>query len=278
MKKRVILLFCTLSVLLHMLSSCQKGKPFEMEYPEIYTANYCLENYVEADPNLVYLYAAKNEIGGSGVGIGKYYHFSGIKDIPLDKYLAAWGNEWMNQNKCFYVMQNKKTLDEQAVLDYSIEKIELFWHKNPWGDDEEEKWTLNIGEMVYFEHMYTFEKNEILDFQTYLRNAINTNSFKDASSISFKRISQHYTNDYGQTGDITVSMRVYFSEFENLVWDSEIYRLSDDGKLYFSMHYSMVDANTIEAWSPEERMYFWAKGYVLIPEYMSEILTQMITQ
>ena len=61
--KRLICFLLLLILLVSNFTACKKNERYTVEYPDIYTPEYCSENYVRASKNLVHIYNAENEIG-----------------------------------------------------------------------------------------------------------------------------------------------------------------------------------------------------------------------
>ena len=53
----------TFLLVLLVLVSCAPQYRFQATYPKGYTAEYFYSHYVQADPNLIHLYAAENDAG-----------------------------------------------------------------------------------------------------------------------------------------------------------------------------------------------------------------------
>ncbi len=234
MKKRIIIYICVLSLLCASLSSCSDSK---MDYPEIYTPEYCYENYVQADPHLNYLYSAKNSIGSFREDSSPSTHnFFGIIDVPLEEYLSDIIFTFMSGTE-EQIFKNKN-VTEEAILDYNIEKVELFWRLSLSFDELKERNKItSAGKYTYYEHIETLDDGA--SFQEYIAECIDKGDYLqfihggiiDPNEPSMENIKDTVITSYGTQETIVVKIRVYFSDYENLVWDTGVVYF-DDGDFY----------------------------------------------
>ena len=85
MKRLISVLQCFLMIIL-LFTSCNKHQKNTVEYPKKFTVEYCIDNYITADPNLIYLVSADNEIGPFDVPGGSA-RYRAIMGVPVDDYL-----------------------------------------------------------------------------------------------------------------------------------------------------------------------------------------------
>ena len=118
MKKLIFLL-----MVLIVFSSCQKRENYVVEYPELYTPEYCTNNYIQADPNLLYIAYADNSIGRIDVP-GGYARYYAIKDVPIDDFLLL-DEAIMFDPLSYKIVKNKYNLDLtlQDILSYKIKSV-----------------------------------------------------------------------------------------------------------------------------------------------------------
>ena len=130
MKKILICLLAITTLLPCALSSCskvlRKADEYIVTYPENYTVDYCNENYIKADPNLLYLRVADNDLGKNNVK-GKNGNFRAIKDVPLDEYLM-FDEALLLYSLSYEIIKNKNNLDlpQQEILSYKIKDIKIY--------------------------------------------------------------------------------------------------------------------------------------------------------
>ena len=129
--KRIIIFLLSIMLLLNVLSSCVQKDNYIVEYPEMYTPTYCSENYIQADPNLVHLRAADNDLGRIDVP-GGGARYCAIKDIPLDEYLL-FDEYVMFAPLSYQIVKNKNNtaLPVQEILSYKIKSVNLYWRVSP---------------------------------------------------------------------------------------------------------------------------------------------------
>ena len=122
----IVLSVCLLMVLLFLPKSCSHSDEYIVTYPQKYITAYCEENYIRADPNLIHLIAAENEIGKIEIP-GGWGYYRAIKDVSMEDYLVMTKVIMFGINGRDIVKnKNNDALPEQEILSYHIKKIEIY--------------------------------------------------------------------------------------------------------------------------------------------------------
>ena len=122
MKKICLLLVISLLLLTSCYDSLEGIQAYK--YPDWFTREYCLENYVLADPNLMYLYCYNSAKSITVPYITNY--FAAIKDVELDsfisliQYIVLWGSSYNVS------VVRKKDCKIDPIHDWTVSKIEMF--------------------------------------------------------------------------------------------------------------------------------------------------------
>lgn len=217
MNKPISLLLVAV-MLLTILSSFNKHKKNVVDYPKIYTPEYCSENYIQADPNLIHLVSADNDIGQIDVpgGSARYY---AIKDVPLDEYLLL-DEAIMFAPLSFQIVKNRnKDLPMQEVLSYEVKSLQLYSNL---GDCKDKK---NLGTEKVYEYIALLESDSATVFQSHILECLETKNYKE------NEMGVPY--DFVYYNDSAISIRVTFSKYKNLVWDALIIELESEYFMYF---------------------------------------------
>ena len=171
--KKVYTLVLSVLLLLGLFTSCTQKKTPKIEYPEIYTPEYCANNYVPADGQLRVTGVLENYIGGREnypKNIKKRYY--GINDIPLDSYLMS--KEGTILGSIDELVINKSLgIQKQEVLVYEIEKIEIYYKVSD-ADNTSES-TKKV--------LVLFDKDESKEFQDYLNGVIDLQNYTTPSEV-----------------------------------------------------------------------------------------------
>lgn len=234
MKKIIFILLCS-SIIIMFITSCNKHDDNIVEYPEMYTPEYCSENYIEADPNLIYTVSADNDIGKIDIP-GGYARYYAIKDVPIDKYLLL-DEAVMFAPLSYKIVKNKFNLDipQQEILSYKIKSV-LIYSQSKNLDELEKK---ALGEKMVDEIVASIDGNDAIAFQNHIIECVEKNNYRET----------------GMSGDIyealeNIHLRIVFEEYENLAWDSGIFKQNDK---YYIVFYTPVDSNAggwVQNWLP----------------------------
>lgn len=244
------------------ISSCSSRETYKAEYPEFFTPEYCYQNYVDADPNLTYLICARNGIGRHEENrhVDRYY---AIKDIPVDKYLCSFRNSIMFSKYLDAQILKHKDLHEEAILDYAVTELEIYWG---WLDSfEHERDMYNIGNDKVCESLVSTDAK---DFQEYLCSTVElivNNEFYEGIS-SLPPITKQYTQD-GVASELVLQLRVYFTEYDNLVWDAQL--CCDETKSYGAYFYLRFNLPT---YFDESYSYGYREVYIPLPENIASLI------
>ena len=234
MKKFISILLCS-SFIMTFFTSCKKHDDNIVEYPEMYTPEYCSENYIEADPNLIYTVSADNDIGKTDIpgGYAKYY---AIKDVPIDDYLLL-DEAVMFAPLSYKIVKNKNNLDipQQEILSYKIKSV-LIYSQSKDLDVSDKK---ALGEKMVDEIVASMDGNDATAFQNHIIDCIETENYREA----------------GTEGDLyevveNIHVRVVFENYENLAWDSGLFKQNDAYYIVFYTPVDSPDGGWIQNWIP----------------------------
>ena len=209
------------------------------------TTEYYYDNYEISDYNLVYLKY------GRGLGNGTYQpHLSLIEyfEIPetnTEEFIVAYAVTGLIGAGIDIRVAKNKSYDIVPLRDLQIEKMELYWQQaaNIYYDSGREDANLqetqeirkNYGTKIYGSTAAAIDdealKQDIVKYILENERKVD-NIDKDAPILKNPYI------EYSAVKNLT--LRIYFSEHENLAWDSEILQ-GPDGNYYFSVNYNEAD-------------------------------------
>ena len=215
MKKIIILILVT--ALIFACAGCsEKEEKFEIDYPDMYTAEYCYGNYVAADSNLVHLKSADNSIGKYRINASSYSYY-GIKDVPIDKYLALAEGGLMRPAYQVSIVQ-KNTETDEPILDYKVNKAVLYWNCAPeleYSEVGEERFT-EYGNLTYYTFIAELDCQAVVkEIREFLLSDAGGDVFSPTEVI--EKEADHLKLCYHR-----LYLRLYFEEYENLVWESPV--------------------------------------------------------
>ena len=234
--KRIAVILLAIIILI----SCTSCNLFDSHKTEYY-----YDNYEVSDCNLVYLKY------GRGLGDGAYQpHVSFIEyfEIPgtsTEEFIVAYTSTGFIGAGIDIRVAKNKSYDIEPLRDMKIEKMELYWQQpaNIYYDSGKEGASLretqeirkNYGTKIYGGSAATIDdealKKDIVKYILENERKID-NTDKGAAILENPYI------EYSSVKGLT--LRIYFSEHENLVWDSQILR-GLDGNYYFSINYNEAD-------------------------------------
>lgn len=209
MIKRILSLILSIVVSLS-LASCSLTS-YERRYPSYFTGEYVKEHYELVDMNLVYLESYRKCTSSISQN-GRYCQFMKIKDVPLEQFVGMKFTRFLSSECRVQVLFNSE-FPANPIKDFEIEKIELYAKEEYSGlvhSDFE-----NYGKIIYTKQIYEIDNSEVM--QEILESIKNTDR-EDEYPPKLKY------------GNQTVTVRIHFKEYENIVWDAEIGK--KDGKYY----------------------------------------------
>ena len=224
MKKfvRAMLIVC---LVLFVLVSCSPDYRFEAVYPEGHDAEYFYNHYVEADPNLLHLYASKNDAGRYSYS-GQYYRYYAIKDVPIDEYVCySCDAAYLDPNFSSYVARNKNMeISEPEILSYEVSGAELYWSDGLYYKDKNRNMEV-LGQNICYETVATIDATA---FQNHLALCLDTGNYVSDIEPPPSSISQSVVDQKGiQQHLLKLKIRVHFSKYENMVWDADVVKSND---------------------------------------------------
>lgn len=241
-----------------------------------YTAEYLYNNYEIFDYNLVYLKYGDfiaDDIYQPHVSFIEYFEIPGTS---TEEFIVAYTSTGFIGAGIDIRVAKNKSYDIVPLRDLQIEKMELYWQQsaNIYYDSGKEDASLhetqeirkNYGTKIYGGTAATIDDEALKkDIVKYIleneRKFDNTD--KDAPVLENPYI------EYSSVRDLT--LRIYFSEHENLVWDSKILR-GPDGNYYFSVNYN--EADTGEYNDSAYTGFIW-HTCVQVPEELQVLIEQL---
>lgn len=209
MKKFVVCFVC----LLLLLSSCSNTEYSERDPQGIYKPEFCYENYIMADPNLVPVALDDKDFGTIMVD-GVRNTFYSMKEIPLEKFLCKKERSIILQEVPEIRVVRNKELIEEPIFDYHFKKTELFW--------ESEDYSESVVEM------------DPRRFQEDLHEKINAQNYLSHDSPWTSILKKH--TDGSMTWNLRLKVRVSFSEYENLAWEANVFLVEEKYYLEFYIY------------------------------------------
>lgn len=266
--KRRIYIFALAVLLSVSFASCAPDYRFQAIYPDGYTAKYFYDNYVQADPNLIHLYAAENDAGKYEY-CGRYWRYYAIKDVSVDEYVCySEDHSMLDPSFQSYIARNKSlNVSDAEILSYGIKGAELYWRSNSYFRDASDKMEA-LGANVYYERIASIDA---LAFQNHLRTHIIGGNYELKPQLAPVYINKPFVDHEHVKSQLTLNIRVYFSDYENIVWDGAVVTLNGEEDMYY-VKYQMF---TVTDDVPEG---FYKSVYVPLDESVSKLISDIDLQ
>ena len=262
MRSCVTLLTCLLLVTFT-LSSCGE-KAYIAVYPEEYTPYYFYQNYVQCDPNLIHLSAAKNSAGKLRHNPTRYEYYA-IKDVPMEEYIC-YSEDYLLFDPGFspYLARNKAVeMPQPEVLTWTVTGAELYWQDGRHFKDTKGK-MMFVGEKICYA---TVAETDGTAFQTHLKTVMEESTYlENGMGCNWDYVCTQFRNEEGVGSDLLLHLRLHFAESENIVWDGMITTVA--GQEGFFVHcYVWKTKET----SPEG---YYRDVFVPLPEEIAELIPE----
>lgn len=219
MRSCVTLLTC-LMIAAFVLSSCGRRETYTVEYPAEYTALYFYNNYVQCDPNLIHLCAARNRAGKLKRDSTRYEYYA-IKDVPMEEYIC-YSEDYLLFDPGFspYLARNKAVeMPQPEVLTWTVTGAELYWQDGRHFKDTKGK-MMFVGEKICYA---TVAETDGTAFQTHLKTVMEESTYlENGMGCNWDYVRTQFRNEEGVGSDLLLHLRLHFAEFENIVWDGMI--------------------------------------------------------
>ena len=256
----VALLTCLLLVTFT-LSSCGE-KTFIAVYPMEYTPYYFYQNYVQCDPNLIHLSAAKNSAGKLRHNPDRYEYYA-IKDVPVEEYVC-YSHDFALFDPDFtpYIARHSSVeMPQPEVLTWTVTGAELYWRDGHHFSDTKGK-MMSVGKKICYA---TVAETDGTAFQTHLKTVMEESTYiENGRGCNWGFVSTRFRNEEGVESDLMLHLRLHFAEFENIVWDGMITTVS--GQEGFFVHcYVWTTTETF----PEG---FYSEVFVPLPAEIAELI------
>lgn len=233
-------------IILSMLSSCATDKAsqgYTAEYPAGFDGSYISSNYCGADPNLIHIRCASNSAKASDA--------HAIIGVPIEDYIL----DTKMMLGCFWegVSRNESIeLSEPETLAWEMKSAELYW-----GFDNIDLSSTKCyrGSALYHSHEQALDVDA---FEAYFHECIKTKAFiYDADSQNFiyeKTEKIHRTaitvteknfKDEIEKSTLILRLRVHFTEYENIVWDTYVVKYEDKYCIVYRLAYDTLPADKV---------------------------------
>lgn len=262
MKKILICLLAITTLLPCTLSSCskvlRKSDEYIVNYPEYLTLDYCIDNYIQADPNLLYLRAADNDIGKTEIP-GGYAMYCAIIDVPVDDYLLIDESILMSLLP-YEIVKNKYNvnLPQQEILSYKIKSVIIY-------SPPQDMYTINpdkrsMGEKMVQEIVASIDGNATTVFQNHIIDCIEKDNYHKDYGEQYGYV---FNPTVATSNDRKICLMVTFENYENLVWNTTIY---ENKNKFYIRFYTPSD-------SPDGG---WRSNYIPLDEEFNEKIAELI--
>ena len=236
--KRTVFVSATVFLLLFSLISCgsllepDPSYRFEATYSQRHTAAYFMHQYVHADPNLVHVYAAINqadEYEYSGE-VCKYY---AIKDVSIEEYVCYSSDFWiLDPGFSAYIVRNKDfEIPAAEVLTFEVSGAELFWADGTcYNDNRYENKMEALGKNIFYENVAEIDAGA---FQESLKENLEAQNYVNKGDTDCTYIRKRFRATEKTYSTLTLKIRVHFEDYENIVWDAAVVKLSGEQDTYY---------------------------------------------
>lgn len=262
--KKLTIMILILVLILPCMTSCGYIK---LNYPKEMTNEYCLQNYCFADPNLVFLSCDMNDVDGYSYLRATTFQFKAIKGISPEEYLVVRNNTIFDKNTFYCVIKNRSLdLEDSEILTKEIESIEIYKRRVV---SDKDRYMCKFGKICYDEQIALLTEEQTDAFINQVKTALETSTDQEfwTTRNDLARMWQLQEGTY---------IRVHFSEYENLVWDSYIsYR---EGK-YHIVFYRYDPAYLSSEESKKDLSYQvdhsgWIGLSIELPEEVSDLIPE----
>jgi len=206
--KKLLVLILPICILIS-LASCGR------RYPSYFTGEYAEEHYELLDMNLVYLKSYRKRTTGISYS-GINCRFTEIKNVPLTQFIGMTSCLFLEAGHQAYVLSSTE-FSSNPINDFEIKKIELYAKY-----DYFERFNSDLdkyGKMIYVKQLYEIENLEVIqEILESIRHAERENIMSTNTPPC-------------ESGTVTV--RIHFKEYKNIVWDAEVEE--KDGKYYLKL-------------------------------------------
>lgn len=260
--KKLTIMILILILILPCMTSCGYIK---LNYPKDMTNEYCMQNYYYADPNLTFLSCDLNSADGYYNFEGRAFYFRAIKGVPAEKYLVAQNNMIFDKITYYDIVKHcSMGFDNPEILTNEIESIEIYKRQAVSNKDSDMR---KLGKTRYDEQIALLTDEQVDALMTKIKTSLDTHDYIEIGAVS---------NDLVRTG-LKIEcycIRVHFSEYKNLVWDSNI--VVQDGK--YEMVFYCIDPTYSESDKSKENLSAqiyhspWNGIRIELPEELNDLI------
>lgn len=228
-------------LLASIFSSCSKSDEYLVTYPQEYTTSYCNDNYIQADPNLMYIRRADNDIGKIDIP-GGYASYYAIKDVPINEYLVL-DEAIIFAPLSYEIVKNKNNNDllEQEILSYPIKSVQIYLKTGSIANDNIDK--KRLGDDLVGEYISSIDGEKAVAFQSHLIESLEMGNYRKTGLAGDLL-------DVVEKNGNPICLRVIFENHENLVWDSGLFKQNDTYYIVFYTPYDSSDGEWVQNWLP----------------------------
>lgn len=254
--KRIAIMAVFLLCLVQCLASC--AKDYQADYPDNFTTEYCVQNYVFADPNLMFLERAKNDATESYNWNGKVFRFFAIRDVSPEDYLVVTASTFFVEHGAVRVVKDQDIgIENYEIFTKEIACAEIYRRKSVDIDD-----LLCAGEKCYESQIGQLTDAQIDDLIDYIKDCLDSQQF---SEMEYYPTTHFQPGAYGNP----VILRIQFEEYDYLVWDALTVRR--DGTRYIVFYiYDDTYPEPSGMWT-EHR---WVPVLIPLPEEIAALIPE----
>lgn len=208
--KRFLRIFASFFIALIFLTSCTQS----YSYPGFFTSEYCKESYYDLMPNLIALETEKSyrigyHITDAGNKISRY-RFYKIRKTELTDFVYCYESKLFGSNE---VILRHKDCSTDPVRDCSVEKIVICYTL----DDVTNM--VSVADQTIIDEILSAARSYELYFDSWGEL---TTEHADANQQAIQTDTNYLESNEIIYRSINCEVRIYFNEYDNLVWNSEI--------------------------------------------------------
>ena len=261
-RDRICVAFITLVLSIQCFVSC--GDHYKADYPEYFSNEYCIDNYVFADPNLSFMQCDTGSVDSFGISnYGTSFYFKAIKNVALEKYLVVRCHTMYSKEVNYRIIKNDSSeMHKQEILSYDIDAVEIYKRVRV----EDDKNLCKMGQKCYDEHVISLSDDQIDIFLGYVKENLESSDYTKDVKTTFSDLDGQYEG---------YCIRVHFDEYETLIWDAQV--TIKEGKYYCVFYRSNPTSCEPEdtkkkLWDQYVTDEYWSVIIAELPQELAELL------
>lgn len=259
--KRIAIMTVFLLCLVQCMASCSKH--YQADYPDNFTTEYCVQNYIYADPNLLYLERSENRpAGGAHHGPGAIINYYAIRNISPEEYLAMKYHLILSDTTLRIVKKSNLGTDAYEILTKEIVGAEIY--KRTIVDDPN---YYCAGTDCYQSQIAKLTDTQIEVLIEHIETSLDSQQYT-ACPLHEPEDELFLYYYYLPTRSHPTVLRVYFEEYQNMVWDALI--VQEEGT-YYIIFYVYDDSPEPSGIKPDKR---WVPVLITLPEEIAALIPE----